>query len=711
MEDSGVIMADYDDPINIYEFKYRKPVYFTNPFSTYQTDLVVKLVLTAENFNFDLANDDGSDFRLLEYRTGIGVLKMWNAYWSKTNKYAVLFFKVPDIGGGVSVTFNAYWGNTTATGISDPDSMNFLFYETFPGSTIPTSKWSGNTSAGSSSYGYLFPSQSSFTTITNPLENKTSWVIEAGVYANFPATGWDAGDRAIGFAFEGTENDCTINVMHVDRIEHNATVNGGGTYSYMIKTYGGLEPYSYQEVHVNYYEPDDEFTVKLSDRNVYTDVEHEIHRKVEGDTRPKNIKLWGRQASSGADGAYPTYISWFVVREYDDVPITQLDGRDLYIEYENVVHQNQDYREYSPDLTDTQYQHETSFGGDPYALSDEGYDADTNVWVSNDDATLESEVALTIHTGWTSDMTSRGFIHYDSGHIYFYNASKLSDGDTDNMSRNYWHGTTTSGWAAIKFSDSETVGAFRMMPTSNLNACPKNFTFYGANFNPTHYFDRASKLYEGTFGQTQEWQSRVMTNNSNYKYYILDIQDTYGDENIEIQEWEMMPYLGQVEKRYVSQLRLHPALYDNWEYNFPKEISFLGSEDGITWTTLMPWTSTYTPFIEHYKDYGYWQRYSFNNTIGFWSFRLLCRGNWGASDNKIIIGEWSMHELAAEEYTYRILDGATNNIQQIWASANTGIDDERAVIYAANEKMNMISGNKLSASEDLPGYYEDFNVI
>ena len=89
----------------------------------------------------------------------------------------------------------------------------------------------------------------------------------------------------------------------------------------------------------------------------------------------------------------------------------------------------------------------------------------------------------------------------------------------------------------------------------------------------------------------------------------------------------------------------------------------------------------------------------------------MCRGNWEAEDNRIIIGEWSLHELEEESYTYRILDGTTNNIQQIWATLSCGIDDKYSIIFVANEKMNKISDARLVGSSNLPIYYEDFNVV
>jgi hypothetical protein len=850
-------MSDYDDPINTYEYRYRKPVYYTSPFSVYTTNVVVKLVLNSDNFNFNLANDDGSDFRLL---SGLGVLKMWKAYWSKDNKHAVLFFKLPYIGGDVSIILDAYWGNSFAINISDPAYMGFLFYEEFGSPTISTSKWSGSTSAGYTAYGYLLP-QAGFTSITDPLVNRGSWILEAGIYAGFSATPSYGSDKywAAGFGFIGTENNFNVGLMPLDRIKTNAIPPNQESYAWSTKSYGGLEPYSYQDIHINYYEPDDRITVKLQNRNFYEDVEHQIWRKVEGDTRLKNIKIIGQEYY----GAYPTYISWLVLREYNSLTLGNLDGRDLYVPYAYVPAQVQDYRTYLPDFTNTQYQHETTGGGNPYLLSDEGFDADSNVLISNEWASL-SGIELTIHTVWEEDITSIAYIHYDSGHDYYYNASKLSNNNMDKMGRDYWSCTTTSGWAAIKFSEYKSIGAFRIksvvastapsfysttkfntismshvasntlngsvkdlsdgiastywqtyfdagtpewvsidlgvskniwkicltghqsydarMPRNfriegsadnsnwtivyigvaafsssvdqffifdflstpyrywrlyvmdnwgegllilskfelydgnhaysiSVEGSPKDFIFYGSNLNPALYFDKAIKIIEGTFENTTEWQSRVISNSAVYKYYILNILNTYGDKNIKIQEWEMMYSLNQTERKYPTQLRLHPALYSNWAYNFPKEISLLGSIDSINWTTLMPWTYTCTPFMRHYEEYGYWQRYSFNNTNGFWSFKLLCRGNWEADDNKIIIGEWSLHELEEESYTYRILDGTTNNIQQIWATVNCGIDDKYSIIFISNDKMSRISDNRLVDSSDLPTYYEDFNVV
>lgn len=697
-------MADFAEPLSTNDFLYNGKVYFTNPHQVFKETIVAKLLLTSDNFNFDLAQEDGRDFRLVD---GVDTLRMWIAYWSQSNKQAVLFFKLQNIGAGASVSFKAYWGNSNIEKNSEPDKMDLLFYEEFSGSSISSSKWSGGLTNGSSSYGYSL--SDTFTSITDPLKDQTSWVVEAGFYCGWSAvsSSWQTDDRAVGFGLIGTENNIIINIMHDDRIRHQAVEPGGGTYSYSIKSYGGLEGPSQNDCYISYYEPEDKITVKFENRKTFNNVAHTIYRKVEGDTRPNNITLYERDFY----GARPTYINWLVIREYSEFSLGSLDGSELYIPYETVNHQVQDYREYGPDITSTLYSHESDFGGNPYLLSNDQHDADSSVWISDAGASSETQISVTIHTGWyNTQLVNNSYRHYDSGHVYYYNASKLSNQDYDRMGRDFWQCTTTSGWAAIKFPSSRRVGAFRVKFTETAGTEPKDYSFLGSNFYPETQMSLAKTIDSGTFDNTTEWQSRKIAVPSLFKYYILDVKNTYGDENIRIQEWQMFDALGN-SKIYPSQLRLCPATYSNYMDNFPKEILFEGSLDGISWTTLIPWTYTYTPYVEHYNGYGYWQRYSFTNNVGFWSFRLCCRGNWGAVDGRIIIGEWSIHEFKIEENVYRILDGTSNNVSQIWASDNCGFDDVYSLIYTTNDKLNIVNTNKLVSSKDLPEYYVDINVI
>lgn len=704
-------MAEYGELININDYLYKRPVYYSNPSANFKPSIVVKLTLNSNNFNFDLAKSDGTDLRIVDGRLGNYALKMWIAYWNKTNKYAVIFVNLVNIGSMSSVTLSAYWGNSSAIDISDPNSVDLIFSEKFKTSPLSNLKWSGDITDTVSTYGFRIPNDG-FRTITNPLLGLSSWLVEVGLYADFNHSSVNAyTSRTMGIGFIGTENDFDINVLQEDRIRSNVVLPGGTTYTSYVKFSGGLEGYSYNELSISYDELVDAVTVTLTNRETFPDVKYIISRKVEGDTRPDNIIVYGREADSYNTGGYPTYVSWLAVRQVDEAYESALDGKDLFVPYENVVHENQDFKLYSGSICSLQYQHESSIGGNPYLLSNNGYDSDSNIWISDALATNNDYISLTINTAWGSDVTSRELTHYDSGHVYYYNASKLSDDDADVMSRSYWKCTTTSGWSAVKFQPPRVVNTVRLRTTTVSGANPMNCKFYGSNYNPVLHPEKFQLLSSFRLIQTNIWQPVILSNVNFYNYYILSVDNTYNNLPIELKEWEMMDYIIGSKKKHVSQLRLHPSLVDNYTDRFPKEVSLQGSNDGLTWSTIMPWRKTYTPFVKHVDINGYWQFYSFYNIIGYWSFRLLCRGNWGGSEGRISIGEWSLHELLTESYTSRIVKGTSNNFQQIWASKSCGLDDQSDIVFIANDSLSRISNNRVVDSEALPSGYTDLNIV
>lgn len=685
--------------------EYTGKVYFHNTALETRTDYPVKLILNEDNFNFNLAQINGFDFRLAERSNGSGIFKMWIAVWDKDKKYAVLWFKIPFLSSDSKSTFYAFWGGDYSDDISTPNELGFLFCEAFDSTPLDSGKWSGNITESITTNGYLFPSNSYFTTTTNPLSGQLSWVVEAGVYLANDAS-CDLSDRAHGFGFIGSENSFVINMMHNTRVEHNATYPGGTTYQNIDQTYGGLEFDSHQEHYIAYYEPEDRIYQRISNRISYEDIENKIDRKVEGDTRINNVRLHGRQIASANDGAYPSYINWFVIREYDDFNSANLDGSELYIQYENIEHQVFDYKEYTDDLTSVDYAHNSSFGGDPYKLSN---NTTSDAWYSDEDASLQDQIYATIYFDRTETLVSDGKLHYDSSHEKFYGASKMSDSDSDVHERDHWRAESTSAWAIISFgSDRPIVNVFGIKAVSDdLDSCPKNYKFYGG-LEPYH--SSFKLLHEGSFTKTIEWQSAIFVNKNPYKYYKFEVTDSYGND-IKVQEWAMHEYIGSDKPKYISQLRLHPADFGGLEDNFPKQIGLEGSNDMLNWEEVMPVTNTYTPYISHNASYGKWQRYSFTNIKGYWHYRLVCISNWGASDGRIIIGEWEMCELKEEENIHRILSGDTNIIKQIWASDTCGFEDTYGLIYVGNEKLNIVQGFKLVEEKDISESYDDVNVV
>lgn len=685
--------------------EYTGKVYFRNTSLEPRTDYPVKLILNEDNFNFDLAQSNGFDFRLAERENGSGIFKMWVALWDKDSKYAVLWFKIPHLTADPELIFYAFWGRSYVDDVSAPQDLNFLFYEEFKSSPLSSSKWVGTISNTTTVYGYLFPSDSSFTTITNPLTGYNSWSMESGVYLVNDIS-CDLNDRAHGFEFIGDENGFVINIMHETRVEHNAIDPGGSTYQNIDQTYGGLEFDSYQEHYISYYEPEDRIYQRIVNRKSYADIENKIDRKVEGDTRIDNVRLHGRQTDSAYDGAYPSYISWFIIREYDNLNLVNLDGGELYIPHENVEHQIFDHREYTDDLTSTDYVHDSSFGGDPYKMSN---NTTSDAWYSDEDATQQDQIYVTIYLDRTENLVSPGKLHYNSNHEKYYGAVKMSDNDLDVYERDHWRAESTSAWAIINFgSDRPVVNTFGIKAVSvDLDACPNNYKFYGG-LEPYHASFKL--LYEGAFEKTAEWQSVSFINNNPYKYYKFEVSDTYGND-LKVQEWVMYESVGSDKSKYISQLRLHPADFSGLEDNFPKQISLEGSNDMLNWEVVMPLIDTYTPYISYNASYGKWQRYSFTNVNGYWHYRLVCKGNWGASDGRIIIGEWELCELREESNINRILGGQTNNIKQVWASNGCGFEDSSGLLYMANEKLNIVQCSKLVGEKDISEFYDDINVV
>lgn len=705
----GALAEEEDKHVNaidVSDFKYTGKVYYHNVDFEIRINYQVKLILNETNFNFNLVQSDGFDFRLAERSNGSGVLRMWIADWDKDNKHAVLWFKIPYLSANFRSVFYAFWGATTVVeNISSPERLNFLFYEEFKSEVLDPFKWTVVTTSSVSIYGYLFLSDSSFTTTTNPLSGQSNWIIEAGVYL-VNDTSCDLSDRAHGFEFIGSENDFVINMMHNTRVEHNATSPGGSTYVNIDQTYGGLEFDSYQEHYIAYYEPEDRIYQRISNRASYDDIENKIDREVEGDTRISNVRLHGRQIASSTDGAYPSYINWFVIREYDNLNLANLDGSELYTQYENVEHQSFDYKEYTEDLTSIDYVHNSSFGGDPYKMSN---NITSDTWYSDEDASLQDQIYATIYFDRKENLVSDGKLHYDSGHEKFYGASKMSDSDSDVYERDHWRAESTSAWAIISFgSDRPIVNVFGIKAMANdLDSCPNNYKFYGG-LEPYHASFKL--LHEGSFTKTAEWQSVTFINKNPYKYYKFEIIDAYGND-IKVQEWLMYGYVGTDKPKYISQLRLHPADFSGLEDNFPKQIWLEGSNDMLNWEEVMPLTNTYTPYISHNASYGKWQRYSFTNIKGYWHYRLVCVDNWGATDGRIIISEWEMCELEEESDIHRILAGSTNDIKQIWASDTCGFEDAYGLMYIGNEKLSIIQGSKLVEEKEISEFYDDINVI
>ncbi|RKX63266.1 MAG: hypothetical protein DRP42_07825, partial [Tenericutes bacterium] len=254
------------------------------------------------------------------------------------------------------------------------------------------------------------------------------------------------------------------------------------------------------------------------------DYDDSWERKVHRNTEVSNFRIYGEDLSS-ANGVK---IDWVIARDFtpDSDPI--VDYRDLYIEHENIGHQPLDQAQYQSDVTDVNYHHLSDMGGDPYRMSDDVTNSLFNIFISDGESTSGS---LVIDFGRTRySITDAHYSHYDSDRVTYYNASKLSDLDTDIHGRDYWQTTTTSGWASIRFPETKDIACLALKAVSGQTSrMANNFKFYGSQSNPrfSGWNDKVL-IYEGQALQNDQEQTFYFsTGLTFYKYYILDVLDTH----------------------------------------------------------------------------------------------------------------------------------------------------------------------------------------
>ena len=307
------------------------------------------------------------------------------------------------------------------------------------------------------------------------------------------------------------------------------------------------------------------------------------------------------------------------------------------------------------------------------------------------------------------NIADNDYLHLDSDHVEFYGAAKLSDRETDVYGANYWHATTTSGWAAIRFPSATAVGCISVQAVAdNLDGMIQDYEIYGTALDPRFSLESEwTLLAEGNFEQIIQEQP-VYFNRGRFYYYILKVLNTYGD-NIALQEWKFYEAKASLRKRAVSQFRLLPVVLLGQEDYFPKHVEFYGSDDGIIWDVLKGSTETYTPFYD--ATYGRWQRYSLENYKAYYMYKLTIRDNWYAAADEIKIAEWEMVEKVSEAYNYRILNGTTNEINQIWADPTTTFDDGN--VYILNDVLNVVydDDDDTAVYTTVSGVIADMNVI
>jgi len=529
----------------------------------------------------------------------------------------------------------------------------------------------------------------------------SGWIIEEGILLEDCYTAGTPSFYSHRYTILGGENELTAE-YHWGNERSNNFEYGGDTVN-CNETERGFEEYSYSHNYIAYRESTDKVYQGMHHRDTYIDYDDEWERKVHRNTEVSYFRIYGREL-----GTYTSIvkIDWIVVREYNPSSDPVIDYSELYIPYEEIPHQPLDFTEYTSDITDIDYYHSSDMGGNPYKLSDNSSGDLTDIFSS--DVTTSGSVLIDFGRKSTNlvDVT---YSHYDNNRITYYNASKLSDSDTDRLDRNYWQCTTSSGvWAAIKFPSSEMIGCLVVNAVDGkLDGMIKDFNFYGSNKDPRlASIEDKYLLYNGTFRRVLTKQSIHFTTNGRlFKYYILEALNSYGSD-IALQEWEMYELADGVGKRVVSQIRLYPAAFESNEYYFPKSIEFYAGNNLSDWVKLLDTTRTYTPFQD--ATYGRWQRYSVENDTAYYCYKLVCKDNWYAQSDIIKIAEWEMVTKTVEETTFRILDGGLENINNIWADPTATFEDGN--VYITNDKLNVVMDDTLIESTTVSGLVSDMNI-
>lgn len=719
-------MADFMSSIDTYNYLYSQPVYVREISGQDQNFVALKVELNATNFNFSLAEPDGADFRLASASNGSGILQMWIGYWSQSAQRALVYFKLPYLAANDTKTLWAFWGRANDVSISDIRYMTgeliqgststpvFTFgddFTTYTSSTLNGLKWPTTNTDGYFNLGggYLWLGEGSSYYIQSKSDAITSikrgWVLEDLCYLEAGRQGGTSTSYfPLRYYFYGDLYNYEIRYFRDDSTDRQHSFVAGTLTTYN-GTNKGLELYSYNHTYVGYYEPTDKTYQGIGYRDSWDDYEDSWERQVHRNTHMNYFRIYAQNNVSSPRA----YLRWVIVREYDRETAPEIDLSALYVEYEVVRPQQTDFTAYQEDATSVDYYHETDIGGDPYRISDNITNSPTNIWTSDETTPLGGYVLIDF--GRTKEsITNVDYLHLDNSHLSFYNASKLSDNDTDVHSRTYWWATSASNvWAAIRFPTGKAIRSLMLKAVPGaLNNMVKNFRLYGTGTDPRFAtaFDKVL-IYEGTCIQTTTEQLFYFNSRGYaFKYYILEAIDTYGS-NLKLQEWGMYEHSSSLGRKTITQVRLHPAAFDSNEQYMPKEFELFGSNDNINWTSVAR-RDVYTPFFDN-GALGRWQHHSIENEDAYYIYKIVFTDNWGASTNIFKVAEWELREKESEAYTFRILAGSESNVSQVWADPATTFDSGH--VYSINgNTFNFVLNDVLANSTTVSGV-DDLNVV
>ena len=106
-------------------FDYRRELTVSNDTGSSQTDVALRLRLSADNFTFANAETDGSDVTITATETGAAIAS-WREEYDSTGETAIIWFKAGSLATGNN-TFYLYYGDAEAADPNDPTNT-FLYW-------------------------------------------------------------------------------------------------------------------------------------------------------------------------------------------------------------------------------------------------------------------------------------------------------------------------------------------------------------------------------------------------------------------------------------------------------------------------------------------------------------------------------------------------------------------------------------------------------
>lgn len=672
-------MSYYAESTNPVLYKYVKPIFITEPGVCDRVDAQVYIKLTADNFNFALLESDGKDIRIAENLNGSATLCHWINHYDDARRELFIWIRIPFLGKGETKNLFVFWGREYDMGISDPDSLLFYFSDDFRKGYLDTSKWSHSGSIYfESGVGLRMSYNMSITCKASPFVNRANWIVEFGAY-------WDIQQATTGLGFSlgtnGTENPIRVDYYRNNKVNTDARISNS------LQTYygaGGADN-SYNRHIISYYEPTDYVNIEAKDRYYDQDGIVSIERQGEGDTRLTNFWFGG----FGSHGFYYVYISWVLIRQlYSADPTVDLSN--LFIPNEYVPYEPLEFEEYGPDLVNVNYYHLSSAGGDPYKLSDKQ--------VGSLNSYLEISGEATAYAVIDFGRTDVDYVGDAINLIpYVYNPDtgmwRLEEGESsaifDAAGKRYWEGSDETGWIALEFPSPGYIVNTLSLKGEDSSHMINGFAFQGGFIAPYKALDYDwFTLVSGTCVESIEWQTFYFRNYNKFNYYRLVINSTFGGDVPWLRRWSMGYRSKSFRQKVISKIKIHPSTFEDNEKYFPKEISFYGSNNMVTWTPLFEHKKTATPYYNSSLN-NRWQEFAFINNTPFWAYKLVMNNNWAGTNDKFMIDEWEMYERSYEALTEHVLDGSTNNFGSIWASPAANLNS--GWMYIVNEKVNYIS--------------------